>query len=360
MTRAWQTVLGITVSLLLLYWALHDVSAAEFWRHLNDANLKLLTLAVAVQTGGFVIRAARWQVFLAPALPRSSFRARFGSTCIGFMANNVLPARVGEFARAYALSRSAPIGAGAAFGSLVVERLFDAFTLAVFLAVPILLPGFLDVPGLGERLAAGLVAILIVFAVAVSGLLILIWWPEPATRIFSGTVGRLLPGRAAEAIARVMESFIVGLGAMRRPSLVAAGLAWSFFHWLWGALAYYLGLIAFGITQPGYLGAVFLQAVNAFAVAIPSSPGFFGPFEASVRLALSPFGIAPAEAVSFAAAFHIGTFIPVTVLGIYYLGRLGLSWGDVEHSEEIVEEGDLDASDGRVGGAGAGAGAGAA
>jgi uncharacterized membrane protein YbhN (UPF0104 family) len=84
---------------------------------------------------------------------------------------------------------------------------------------------------------------------------------------------------------------------------------------------------------------VFLQAVNAFLVSIPSSPGFFGPFEAGVRLALAPFGVPASQAVSFAAAFHIGSFAPVTVLGLYYLGRLGLSWGEVGHSEELVEGG---------------------
>jgi uncharacterized membrane protein YbhN (UPF0104 family) len=134
-----------------------------------------------------------------------------------------------------------------------------------------------------------------------------------------------------------MQSFIEGLGSMRRLDLVIQGFAWSFAHWLGGALALYIGMLAFGISQPGYLGAVFLQAVNAFAVSIPSSPGFFGPFEASVRLALSPFGVSASQAVSFAAAFHIGAFTPVTLIGLYYLGRLGLSWGEVGHSEEIVE-----------------------
>ena len=338
MSRSWQTVLGVTVSLLLLFWALHDVSLLALWERVRAANLWLLLLSVAIQTASFLIRAARWGVFLTPALPRSSYGARFASTCVGFMANNLLPARVGEFARAYALSRSQPISASAAFGSLVVERLFDALVLGVFLAVPILLPGFMDAPGLGERLLGKVVALFAVFGVAVLGLLLLIWRPDLAIRIFRATVGKLLPRRVAKAIAGMMQSFIVGLGAMRRPGLVVSGLLWSIGHWSWGALAYYVGLSAFGITRPGYLGALFLQAVNAFAVAIPSSPGFFGPFEASVRLALTPFGVSPTDSVSFAAAFHIGTFIPVTLIGAYYLGRLGLTWVEVEHSEEAVEE----------------------
>ena len=169
------------------------------------------------------------------------------------------------------------------------------------------------------------------------GLVILIVRPALAIRVFHGSLGRLLPRRLAEKIEEVMHAFIEGLGAMRNPRLVVAGFAWSVVHWCWGGVAVYVGLLAFGITQTGYIGALFLQSVTAFFVAIPSSPGFFGPFEASVRLGLSPFGVEPALAASFAMAFHIGAFIPVTVIGLYYVGRLGLSWSEVGHSEEIVE-----------------------
>jgi len=80
------------------------------------------------------------------------------------------------------------------------------------------------------------------------------------------------------------------------------------------------------------------MCVIGFAVAIPSSPGFFGPFEAGARLALSAFGVDSVLIVSFATGYHILTFIPVTLIGIWYLYRLGIRWSEVEHSEEIVEE----------------------
>jgi uncharacterized protein (TIRG00374 family) len=338
MRGTWQTVLGLTVSLILLYWALHDVSLAEMLGHLRAANLWLLGLAVAIQSAGFIIRAARWKIFLKPALATTSFDARFGATCIGFMANNLLPARVGEFARAYALSRSEPISVSASFGSLVVERLFDALTLVVFLAAPLFLPGFEVAPGLGDQILGKVLFVLLIFGGGALALLGLIFRPQLAGRVFKASVGRALPHRATEKIVDVMKSFVEGLGAMRSPELVVKGFAWSFFHWCWGALALYTGLLAFGITEPGYLGAIFLQAVNAFAVSIPSSPGFFGPFEASVRFALAPFGVSAGLAVSYAAAFHLGGYVPVTVLGLFYLGRLGMSWEEVGQSEEIVEE----------------------
>lgn len=334
---AWQTALGVLLSVALLYWALHDVSLSEVWRHVHAANLWLLALAVTIQTSNFLVRAARWKVFLSPALADPAYRARFASTCIGFMANNLLPARVGEFARAYALARTERITISASFGSLVVERVFDGLTLALFLAVPLFLPGFITAPGLGEGLLFQVMLILLIFGGVVAGVLLLITRPDLATRLFRATLGRLLPRKLAEKIADVMMSFVAGLEAMRSPRLIAAGFAWSLAHWLWGSVALWLGMLAFDITRPGYLGAVFLQAVNAFAVAIPSSPGFFGPFEASVRLALLPFGVDASRAASFAIAFHITSFVPVTVIGLYYVWRLGLSWGEVGRSEEIVE-----------------------
>ncbi len=338
MTGRWQTAVGIVVSLLLLYWALHDISLSELWLHMRSANLWLLALSITIQTAGFLIRAARWKVFLKPVLANPSYEARFGSTCIGFMANNLLPARVGEFARAYAFSKIQPISLSASFGSLVVERLFDALTLAAFLATPLFVPGFSVSSGIGDQLVSKIVLLLVVFGGGAAVLLMLIWKPGLAIRLYRNSLGRLLPAKLADKIAQVMESFIEGLGAMRSASLVAAGFAWSVVHWLWGALALYVGMLAFGITSPGYLGAMFLQAVNAFIVSVPSSPGFFGLFEASVRLALSPFGVPAGPAVSFAVAFHIGAFAPVTLIGIYYLSRLSLSWREVGHSEEIVEE----------------------
>lgn len=339
MTRGWRTILGLVVSLVLLYWVLHDTSLADVWRHISVANLWLLFLAVVIQTTAFLIRAARWKVFLKPALAEPSFDARFASTCIGFMANNLLPARVGEFARAYALSRSQPITASASFGSLVVERLFDTLTLALFLAAPLFIPGFRIAPGLGDQVISKLLLVLVIFGGAALALLALILRPDLVGRAFRSTVGRVMPKKAAEAIAGMFGSFVEGLGAMRSPRLVLAGLVWSLAHWLWGALALYIGMLAFGITEPGFLAAVFLQGVIAFIVSVPASPGFFGLFEAGARIALSPFGVPAGLALSYALAFHITTFAPVTLLGLFYLGRLGLSWGEVGHSEEMVEEG---------------------
>ena len=114
-------------------------------------------------------------------------------------------------------------------------------------------------------------------------------------------------------------------------------LLWSVVVWLNLSVSIWLGLLAFGITTPGLAGAIFLQSVIAFAVAAPSSPGFFGVFEAAARLGLGVYDVPVTDMVSFATSYHILTFLPVTILGLLYIRHFGLSWSEMGHSEEIVE-----------------------
>jgi uncharacterized protein (TIRG00374 family) len=342
MRHRWKTLLGLALSAVLLWWALGDVSPGGVWSEIRGANLGLLVLAALLQTAGFLIRAARWGVILRPALERVRYYPRFAATCIGFMANNLLPARVGEFARALSFTRLAPVGLSAALGSLVVERFLDALVLALFVALPVLVPGFLAGgagAALSDAVGAKLIAIVPIFAAALAGLALIVWRPHWMARIVEAVVGRLVSRRLGARLGGAVESFAHGLGLLKRPRLFAGALAWSFAHWLWCGFAFFLGMLAFDIRSPGYLGALFLQGVNGFLVAIPSAPGFFGPFEASVRLALGPFDVAAEKVVGYAVGFHLAGFFPVTFLGLYYVWRLGLTWSEVEHSEEIVEEG---------------------
>jgi uncharacterized protein (TIRG00374 family) len=336
MTRRWQTLAGFAVSALLLWWALRDVHPGLLWEELRGAHLGVLALAAAVQTCGFALRAARWGVILRPVHAGVPYRPRFAATCVGFMANNLLPARVGELARALALARLARVPLSASLGSLVVERLLDAVVLATFVSLPLLVPRLAGTAGLAPTVRGVLAVAGPAFAAAAGGLALVVWRPEWIARAVRAVVGRVATRALGDRLAKAAVAFAHGLGVLRRPRLLLATLAWSVAHWLWTGIGFYLGMLAFDIREPGYLGALFLQGVNAFAVAVPSAPGFFGPFEASVRVALAPFGVAPAKQVGYALGLHIAGFVPVTLLGLYYVARLGLSWREVGHSEELV------------------------
>jgi uncharacterized protein (TIRG00374 family) len=334
----WKTVIGLALTVLLLWWVLRDVSFSEVWQRVREADPWLLAGSVVVATFSFVLRAIRWRVLLLPTRRDSSFDTRFGATCIGFSVNNLLPARLGEFARAYALTHAEKINIGASVASLVAERIFDGLVLALFLFTTISLPGF----PIGEGGAATLIRRTAnigagVFVVAFGLLWLAARNPDGSVRLFDRSAGLLVPRRFRGRASAIVSGFLEGLGALHDPGVFARTLAWSVVVWLNLSASIWLGLLAFDITGPGFAGAVFLQSVIAFAVAAPSSPGFFGVFEAAARLGLGLYAVSPTDIVSFATSYHILTFIPVTLIGLWYIRRFGLSWSEMGHSEEIVE-----------------------
>lgn len=333
-----RTVVGIIVTLALLGWVLRDVSPSEVVHELRQADLWLLTLSIGVTMLGFAMRALRWGVLLRPVAPEVPFRARWAAVMIGFAANNLLPARVGEFARALTLARVSRVGAPASFATLVVERILDGFAVVGLLFIAISLPGFPSggaVGGVDPQAAARVVGV--VMGVIGLGLMGLVLAPSGAVRFFDAIVRRFLPDRLAVPLVSALESFLTGLSVLRHARRLLLSLVLAFGQWFVTAWSYYLAFLAFRITEVPFSGGVFLQSLVSLAVAIPSSPGFFGPFEAAARLGLSLWDVPAERAVSYAVGYHIAGFIPVTIIGIYYVWSLKLSWREVRSSEETVE-----------------------
>src|SRR5690606_4736214 len=157
-----RSAVGVLLSLLLLVWALRDVSFGEVVERIRTADFLLLIAAVIVSLGGFHARAIRWGVLLAPVASGIPFGPRLAATYIGFAANNMLPPRLGEFARAFSLSRLSAVGTAPAFGTLVIERILDGLVLVGLLFISMAAPGFpsdISVAGLDIRHAALLMAL---------------------------------------------------------------------------------------------------------------------------------------------------------------------------------------------------------
>ncbi len=336
----WKAVLGISISIVALWWALRGVDAREVWTEIRRADPLYFLLSVFFATAVFWVRAWRWRTLLATAAPDSSFRSRLAATTIGFMANNLLPARVGEFARAYAFSKMEKATLAGSFGSLVVERLFDALGIVALLLITLGMPDVPDATNLGGHDVSGvahMLAILIGIALALG--IALVFMPERTVRFVEKYPARVLPRSARRLFVDALEAFLSGLAVLRSPALLSAAIAQTAFLWLFNALGFWAGFKAFGIDLP-FSAALLLQSVIALAVSVPAAPGFFGLFEGASRVVLvGGYGIALGKATSFAVAFHIGGFIPVTAIGLYYLWRLGISLREVELSEEVVEAG---------------------
>jgi glycosyltransferase 2 family protein len=333
-----RTATGIVLSILLLGWTLRDVSFTEVAHQTRAADLGLLGLGVAISLAGMWIRAIRWGILLLPVTRGVQMRPRVAATFIGFAVNNILPARVGEFARAFSLARLTQVRAPAAFATLVIERLLDGIVLVALLFASMAAPGFPAAARLGGvdvRSAALSIALLMVAVTA--ALFLGVVRPRLAGRVVL-TLVKPFPRRFRESVVAAARAFAHGLAVLRTPALFAASAALAIGQWLFLALAFLLGFRAFGIQDVPFSGAVFLQSLISLAVAVPSSPGFFGPFEFAARVGLSLWEVPADQAISFAIGFHIAGFLPVTLIGLYYVWRLNLSWSEMRSSEERVEE----------------------
>lgn len=326
MTSSWKPLLGLSISVLLLWWVFRGEDLGAIAAEVAGANPWWLLASVFVATAGYLLRAMRWKVLLTPLRSPTGLRARFAATAIGFMANNLLPARAGEFARAWSLARLERMRTSACLSSLAVERLFDGVTVVALLVVSLSLPGFRANPELAgelvETAAAGFLAVLVIVVLVVVAVLA----RPDVVRAAGHSLASRLPAAAGDGALSILDGLMEGLGALRRPGLVLGAAAWSLVFWLWHSASFWLGFRAFGIDA-GYAEALFLNGITALAVALPSAPGFFGPFEAAVRVGLVEIlGVGENPALAFAAGYHVTTFIPVTAIGLWYFWRMGFSF----------------------------------
>jgi len=323
----WTALIGIVVSVGLLAWAMRNVNFAEMIAEIRTAKPFPVLLGVFLATGSFVLRAVRWKLLLrADTGTDVPFWPRWHAVAMGFMANNVLPLRAGELVRAYAISTLGQVRLTGAITSLVVERVFDALTLVLLLSVGLLLsdlPASTVIAGIPLARIATFAGVGALIAVVLGALLIA--RPEVMERIIRG----VLPEGGLQArLVSIGHGITDGLVGLRSPARLGGVIFWSLAMWLVSAASFYVMFAAFDIKM-SFGGALLLQSAMAFGIAVPSTPGFFGPFEAALVAVLSLFGVSDTTAFSYAVTYHLTTLIPVTLLGLVSLAVSPIAFRDI-------------------------------
>jgi glycosyltransferase 2 family protein len=323
--HVWQGLIGVAVSIVFLGWALHRVSFTEVLRNVRHADPLWFAASVVAATLTFPLRALRWRIFLSSSTPNRQLKPYWRAVAIGFMANNILPARAGEVVRAYAGTELIGVPFPSSLASIGVERIFDGVILVFFLAIAVASPTFPTDAMVGRTSVAGLARTMaVLFAGALVVLIIMVRNKDRALPLVNRVLGRLLPERFATPAMRVLAHLVQGLGVLHSSHDMARVVIWTLALWGTNAASYVFGFLAFGIELPH--GAAFvLQSVAAFGVAIPAAPGFFGVFEKIAQSVLGIYGVSATLAFSFAIAIHMGWFVPITIIGLVELARSGLT-----------------------------------
>jgi hypothetical protein len=300
------------------------------WGHVLAANGWWLLASAAAVSTTFPLRTIRWRILLARSSGDVPFRPLWHATAIGFMANNILPARAGELVRSYAATRLVGVPFTTALASVAVERVFDGVVIGLLFALALAAPDFPAGAMIGTTNLSFLAALMIVlFAGVLAVCIAVVRNRERVLPLIERLLRRLLPPRLAELAVRIMHHATDGLAVLHSVRDVLRVLTWSFVVWGANTVAFIVGFRAFGLAHLPVDAALLLQGVVAFGVAVPQAPGFFGGFELLTRLSLALYGVPGDRALSYGFGIHIAWFVPITLWGLWLLLRTGLSLRDL-------------------------------
>jgi glycosyltransferase 2 family protein len=311
--------IGLAFSLILIALFLHGTNFREIGNAFADANYLLAFLSLPVYFLAAWFRALRWRYLLRPMKAIGMARL-YPIVIIGFMANNLIPARVGELVRAYILREKEQVSMSAGLGTIVVDRVFDALTLLLFL----ILAGLFATVSPEVRTLAIVMAAL--FGVGVVIMYVLVT-SESRSRRAVDVVVRLVPGRAKGRAQGLADSFLEGLQSLRSPRAMAGAWVTSVVSWLLEATMYYMVGEAFGLELGFHIYLLVAAAAN-LAITLPT-PGGVGPFELGTRWALAPFDVASNTVRAYAIVLHALLLFPVIALGFVFLWAINLSLGEM-------------------------------
>jgi uncharacterized protein (TIRG00374 family) len=327
--RSWRVWLGFAISLGFLFFAFRGQDLGEIRDALRAVNYAYLVPALALYFTGVWVRAVRWSVLLRPVV-RLQARRCFPVVVVGYMANNVLPLRTGELVRAYVLGRRYGVRKTSALATIAVERLFDGLTMLGFIL------GAATVVSLTSELQSLAIVAFILFAGLLIGLFILTLGGDLRDRLLQLVLGPL-PTPVADRVEQMAESFLGGLGVLRRKSDLAIVAATSVLAWSLEASMYWMIARGFGgelAEAMGFAETMLTTGVANLATLIPSSPGYVGPFESGVVLVLNgALGLPRSLALSYAIVVHATLFFPITLLGIVEWWRWHLTLDQVRQIE---------------------------
>jgi hypothetical protein len=329
--RRWRFWLGLLVSALFLYLALRGLDLVEVWRHVKAARYWWLLPGVAIYFFGVWARTWRWHFMLRAIKPIPLVRL-FPVVCIGYMGNNILPARIGELLRAYVLKRTESVSISASLATILVERIFDGVTMLLFVFAG--LPLVPAVPGNWRQFV---IVFSLLFFGALGFFFFLAASPERSQRAYTWIIDRVVPARFRAPLRGFADRFMEGLYFLRSGRDVLMVFVASLVVWLAETGKYWFVMHAFDFEVSFFALMLMNGVVNLFTT-IPSAPGYLGTFDQPGIEILKAFGVNENIAGAYTLVLHAALWFPITALGIWYAWRMSLSWRDLSSAQQIVRD----------------------
>lgn len=331
--------LGIAVSAACLWFAvsglLKDENALQqigsAFARANYASLPVMWLVLAVF---YWLKAWRWRLLLKPVGDFDAVRDLVPPTMIGFAFNNLLPAHLGDFVRVFLFAQRRQLNKAAVLSSVVLERVFDVVAILFYLGL-----GLVLVPGLDPSVKQTALVFAAAAACCVLGGLIYVIWTRPFVAMMEWTLARLpfVPAGLRRKVTGMLEAGADGLASLKNPKLILGIMLTSWAQWALNGVLVYLSLWSFDLHFSPLVSCIVLGVV-AFGVTVPSSPGYFGVIQLCFMSVLKLFTENEADVFAASVYYHMSQYVPVTIIGLCFFYRTGLSFRDVEETAEKQSE----------------------
>jgi uncharacterized protein (TIRG00374 family) len=306
---------GVVISVAFIAATIRGVNLAEVGAALGRVDASGVALAIGFVGVEVTLRAIRWQALLRP-VARIPLRRCLAYLSIGYFANSMLPARLGDLARAYLAGKAFGIGRLAVLGTIVVERLADGlFILAVVALLGISLAG-------GASLASTAVWLAVLGAIGAAGLVVALVW-------IRSSGGGAYRARLRSLVERVLK----GADALRSPSGLATTVALTVAAFGSAVVMFALIARASGVELSVAQCALVMGGV-ALSTSIPAAPGSIGTYEFVGLTILVAIGVTPELALAIVVLVHVVTTLPVAILGLLVAWRLHFRISDIAADAE--------------------------
>ncbi|HVM31959.1 MAG TPA: lysylphosphatidylglycerol synthase transmembrane domain-containing protein [bacterium] len=334
MLRQKRTWLGLFFIAFTFYFLFRNLNFSLLFDNLAHFHLFWILPALAVYLIGYVIRGYRWVILLSP-IKRCHFSGLFPTLIIGFMMNNILPARLGEFYRAHLNGKKQGISRSASLATIILERLFDGLTMIVALWAAL---SFANLPVQVRSMPSGIQHAIQwspwVFGAAFLCCFALLIFKKNAVAILNYFISHA-PQKHQELLTKISHAFIDGLQILQNVKESLGVMALSILAWGCEFTSYYFIAIGFSLapTPLNLWSSALLMAVANLGILIPNAPGGIGLFEFIGVALLLPYGIPKETAVGYMFLLHFLLLIPITLMGLYFFAKEGLHFKDIGKKE---------------------------
>ena len=319
---------GFLVAAACLWYAFRNVDWPTVAERLESANWLLAPLMGLLLFVFYTLKAWRWKLLLEPVAPMR-VRDVAGPLMIGFMANNILPAHLGELVRVHVLGRTRNVPRAAVLSTVILERLFDLLAILVVFGV-----GLHCGRPLPEEYQTAAITLAVLTGLLLAGAVAFVFASEPCLKLLDwicNTCLVFLPTRWRSKLVELLRSAADGLEALKQPRLAAGIVTASVAKWFVMGLMVWMSLKTLGATDV-FAPALVVVGVIAVVILLPAPPGYVGIIQGCFTAVLALYDVDPSLTVAASVYYHLWQYVPVTLVGLYCLQRTGLRLSDVTHT----------------------------